>query len=76
MLGMSGEEAQRLRAVILPGYQEAFRIIFLIMAALAALAFVIAFLMMPQVELSRPDDEKFRSKDSTDSEQVGTNDKA
>ncbi|EXF74805.1 multidrug resistance protein fnx1 [Colletotrichum fioriniae PJ7] len=53
-------EAQRLRAAILPGYRRAFRIIFLVMAGLAAVAFFVAFFLMPQVELSRPDDAKLK----------------
>ncbi|OHF01840.1 multidrug resistance protein fnx1 [Colletotrichum orchidophilum] len=53
-------ESQSLRAVILPSYRRAFRIIFLVMAGLAAVAFLVAFFMMPQVELSRPDEAKLR----------------
>ncbi|KXH68677.1 multidrug resistance protein fnx1 [Colletotrichum salicis] len=54
------DEAQSLRATILPGYRKAFRIIFLVMAGLAAAAFFVAFFLMPQVELSRPDDAKLK----------------
>ncbi|KAL2882156.1 hypothetical protein SGCOL_002421 [Colletotrichum sp. CLE4] len=53
-------EAQSLRAAILPGYRKAFRVIFLVMAGLAAVAFFVAFFLMPQVELSRPDDAKLK----------------
>lgn len=57
---MSEREADRIRAVLTPAYRTGFRVIFLTGAALCALAFVIAFFMLPQVELSRPDDEKLR----------------
>ncbi|KAI2609044.1 MFS general substrate transporter [Hypoxylon fragiforme] len=54
------EESQRIRLVLIPAYREGFRIIFLIGASLAAVAFVISWFMMPQIELSRPDDEKLK----------------
>ncbi|KAK6212099.1 multidrug resistance protein fnx1 [Colletotrichum tabaci] len=57
---LSPTESDRLRAAILPGYRRAFRIIFLVMSGLAAVAFFVAFFMMPQVELSRPDDAKLK----------------
>ncbi|KAF4826702.1 Efflux pump dotC [Colletotrichum tropicale] len=53
---MSQADADQARAVLLPGYRKAFRIIFLVMAGLASVAFFVAFFLMPQVELSRPDD--------------------
>lgn len=34
--------------------------VFIVGAALCAFAFVIAFFMMPQIELSRPDDAKLK----------------
>ena len=34
--------------------------IFIVGASLAAFAFVLAFVLMPQVELSRPDDAKLK----------------
>ena len=57
---VSEAEANRIRGVLIPAYRKGFRIIFITGAALCALAFVIAFFMLPQVELSRPDDEKLR----------------
>lgn len=57
----SGEEADRVRAAILPAYRRGFRIIFLIGAALAAFAFVLCFFLMPHIELRRADDEKLKA---------------
>ncbi|KAG8416610.1 hypothetical protein J3458_007184 [Metarhizium acridum] len=57
---VSPEEADRIRAILFPAYQRGFRIIFIIGASLAAFAFVLAFFLMPQVELSRPDDQKLK----------------
>ncbi|KAI1654007.1 MFS general substrate transporter [Daldinia decipiens] len=54
------DEALRIRSVLIPAYRHGFRVIFLVGASLAAFAFVIAWFMMPQVELSRPDDEKLK----------------
>ncbi|KAI3316730.1 major facilitator superfamily domain-containing protein [Xylariaceae sp. AK1471] len=55
------DEAEHIRMILIPAYRHAFRVIFLLGASLAALAFVIAFVLMPQVELSRPDDEKLKA---------------
>lgn len=57
---VSGDEAAKIRAIVIPAYRRAFRIIFLTGASLAVLAFFIALFLMPQVELSRPDDEKLK----------------
>ncbi|KAF5506436.1 Efflux pump dotC [Colletotrichum siamense] len=57
---MSQADADQARAVLLPGYRKAFRIIFLAMAGLASVAFFVAFFLMPQVELSRPDDKDLK----------------
>lgn len=54
------DEAQRIRQVLIPAYRHGFRIIFLVGASLAVIAFFIALFMMPQVELSRPDDAKLQ----------------
>ncbi|KNG90697.1 MFS drug transporter [Aspergillus nomiae NRRL 13137] len=54
------EEAERARSLLIPAYRKGFRIIFLIGAALAAFAFVLAFWLMPQVSLNRADDEKLK----------------
>ncbi|KAI1197785.1 major facilitator superfamily domain-containing protein [Nemania serpens] len=53
-------EADHVRSVLVPAYRHAFRVIFLLGSSLAAFAFVLAFFLMPQVELSRPDDEKLK----------------
>ncbi|EFY98794.2 MFS general substrate transporter [Metarhizium robertsii ARSEF 23] len=57
---VSPEEADRVRAILFPAYKRGFRIIFIVGASLAAFAFVLAFFLMPQVELSRPDDQKLK----------------
>lgn len=44
----------------MPAYQRGFRIVFIIGASLAALAFFLAVALMPQVELNRADDEKLK----------------
>ncbi|RGP60402.1 hypothetical protein FLONG3_10868 [Fusarium longipes] len=49
-------EAKVIQSVLIPAYREGFRIIFLIGAGVASLAFVLAFILMPQVNLTRPDD--------------------
>ncbi|KAI8957048.1 MFS general substrate transporter [Daldinia sp. FL1419] len=54
------DEASRVRSILVPAYRRGFRVIFLVGASLAAVAFVIAWFMMPQVELRRPDDEKLK----------------
>ena len=53
-------EADRIRGILIPAYRKGFRVIFIVGAALCAVAFVVAFFMMPQVELSRPDDAKLK----------------
>lgn len=47
--------------MLIPAYKRGFRIIFLIGAALAAFAFCLAFVLMPQVGLKREDDEKLKA---------------
>ncbi|GAB1214610.1 hypothetical protein ATERTT37_003774 [Aspergillus terreus] len=58
---LPADEAEHARALLIPAYKRGFRIIFLIGAALAALAFVLAFVLMPQVGLKRDDDEKLKA---------------
>lgn len=60
--GVSTEEADRLKGIILPAYRQGFRTIFLVGSALAAVAFFVALFLMPQVELARPDDAKLKAK--------------
>ncbi|KAJ3579011.1 hypothetical protein NPX13_g1554 [Xylaria arbuscula] len=57
---LPADEAEHVRSVLIPAYRHAFRVIFILGASLAAFAFVLAFGLMPQVELSRPDDEKLK----------------
>lgn len=57
---MSSSEAGRIRDVLIPAYRKGFRVIFIVGAALCAVAFVVAFFMMPQVELKRADDDKLK----------------
>ncbi|GFG21734.1 uncharacterized MFS-type transporter C1399.02 [Aspergillus udagawae] len=58
--GLSADEAERVRALVVPAYKRGFRIIFVIGGALAAFAFCLAFVLMPQVELNRADDAKLK----------------
>ncbi|KAM0417159.1 hypothetical protein ACHAPT_012868 [Fusarium lateritium] len=57
---VSSSEAERIRSVLIPAYRKGFRVIFLIGASVAALAFVLAFFLMPQVDLARPDDAQLK----------------
>ncbi|SCV37385.1 related to tetracycline efflux protein (otrb) [Fusarium fujikuroi] len=57
---VSSSEAERIRSVLIPAYRQGFRIIFLIGAGVASLAFVLAFFLMPQVDLTRPDDSRLK----------------
>ncbi|KAL4889841.1 major facilitator superfamily domain-containing protein [Aspergillus ambiguus] len=58
---LPADEAAHARALLIPAYKRGFRIIFLIGASLAAFAFVLAFVLMPQVGLKRADDEKLKA---------------
>lgn len=57
---VSDDKAGRVRAVLIPAYRKGFQVVFITGAALCAFAFAIAFFMMPQVALSRPDDAKLK----------------
>lgn len=63
--------------MLVPAYKKGFRIIFLIGAALAALAFLLAWWLMPQVGLQRDDDEALKAEGErrvrgmSDEEKVG-----
>lgn len=56
----AGREMDVLRLALSAGYQKGFRIVFIVGAVLNAVAFLAAWLLMPQVELARPDDEKLK----------------
>ncbi|KAJ5778260.1 hypothetical protein N7520_001506 [Penicillium odoratum] len=55
----AGDEAH-IRSVLIPAYRKGFRIIFLIGAALSALACLLAFWLIPQTELGRADDDALK----------------
>lgn len=57
---LPADEAEHARSLIIPAYRKGFRIIFIIGAALSALAFVLAVVLMPQVTLNRDDDKKLK----------------
>lgn len=46
--------------MLIPAYQSGFRIIFIIGASLAALAFFLSWWLVPQVGLRRDDDEALK----------------
>ncbi|GFN10866.1 hypothetical protein AtubIFM56815_008436 [Aspergillus tubingensis] len=54
------DEAATVRALLIPAYKRGFRIVFTMNAALAALAFLLAVGLMPQVGLERADDERLK----------------
>ncbi|KUJ13623.1 MFS general substrate transporter [Mollisia scopiformis] len=49
-----------LKEEFIAAYKKGFRIVFLLGAGLAALAFIFAFALLPQLELSRPDEVKLK----------------
>lgn len=57
---LSTKDADHVRDVLTPAYQKGFRIIFLISASLAAVAFFLAIWLMPQVGLNRADDKALK----------------
>jgi hypothetical protein len=57
---ISAAQASKNRQEITPAYRDGFRIIFIMGASLAGLAFCLCFVLMPQVQLDRPDDEKLK----------------
>ncbi|CEI65858.1 unnamed protein product [Fusarium venenatum] len=57
---VSSNEAKRIRSVLIPAYRQGFRIIFVIGAGAASLAFILAFILMPQVNLTRSDDSRLK----------------
>lgn len=56
----SAADAANIRSVLIPAYKKGFRIIFIVGAALAAVAFFLAVWLMPQVELKRDDDQALK----------------
>ena len=55
------ERTETIRAALISAYQQGFRIIFIVGAALNAVAFIAAWFMMPQVELNRKDDAQLKA---------------
>ena len=56
----SAQEAAHIRSILIPAYQRGFRTIFLVGAVLAATGFFLACGLIPQVELSRADDDALK----------------
>lgn len=56
----SPEEVERIRSVLIPAYQKGFRVIFILCSALAGLAFILAYFLMPHISLKRADDKKLK----------------
>jgi hypothetical protein len=65
-----GATPEHVRQHINEAYRDAFRIIFLVGAFLAAFAFLVAFFLMPQVELTRADDNKLKEEGKKFDEQL------
>ncbi|KAI4714072.1 hypothetical protein J4E89_001522 [Alternaria sp. Ai002NY15] len=67
------ERTDLVRAALATAYQQGFRIVFIVGAVLNALAFVAAWFLMPQVELSRKDDAQLKEEGKKrDEEKRGT----
>ncbi|CAN9241052.1 unnamed protein product [Alternaria alternata] len=54
------ERTDLIRAALASAYQQGFRVVFIVGAVLNALAFIAAWFLMPQVELSRKDDAQLK----------------
>lgn len=54
------QRMDQIRVTLTSAYKEGFRIIFIVGAALNAIAFVAAWFLMPQVELARKDDAQLK----------------
>ncbi|KAK1515047.1 MFS drug transporter [Colletotrichum costaricense] len=57
---LSDEDAQRIRDVLAPAYQRSFKVIFELGSGLAAAGFFVAWVLMPHIDLARPDDHKLK----------------
>ncbi|KAJ5731180.1 uncharacterized protein N7483_005688 [Penicillium malachiteum] len=69
-------DAAHIRSVLIPAYQKGFRIIFLIGASLSALAFILAFCLIPHVELNRADDATLKEEAKKRAEKKSDEEKA
>jgi MFS family permease len=47
---------EKIREALIPAYEQAFRVVFIVGAALAAASFFLALFLLPQVDLNRADD--------------------
>ncbi|KAH7396397.1 major facilitator superfamily domain-containing protein [Pyrenochaeta sp. MPI-SDFR-AT-0127] len=66
------DRTEIVRAALASAYREGFRIVFIVGAALNALAFLAAWFLMPQVELNRQDDKQLKEEGlRRDTEQRG-----
>lgn len=65
-----------IKDVFVDAYKKGFKIIFLVGAGLSALAFVFAFTLLPQIELSRPDEEKLKEEGRKTDAQLAKEDEA
>ncbi|KAJ6015614.1 hypothetical protein N7540_010205 [Penicillium herquei] len=72
----SDSDAAHIRSVLIPAYQKGFRIIFLIGASLSALAFVLAFFLIPHVGLNRADDATLKEEAKKRAEKKADEEKA
>ena len=59
--GLSGvQDPEQVRKLFIDGYRKGFRYIFYVGSGLCALSFVAAWFLLPQVELTRSDEEKLK----------------
>jgi hypothetical protein len=65
-----GASPEHVRQHINEAYRDAFRVIFLAGAGLATVAFILAFFLMPQVELNRADDNRLKAEGKKVDEQL------
>ncbi|KAJ5734332.1 hypothetical protein N7493_003118 [Penicillium malachiteum] len=72
----SDSNVANIRSVLVPAYQKGFRIIFLINASLCALAFILAFFLIPHVELNRADDATLKEEAKKRAEKKSDEEKA
>lgn len=60
---LSVQDARRIREVLVPAYQRTFKIIFYLGASLAAVAFFVAFFLMPHIDLACGSNNKPKEED-------------
>lgn len=57
----SVQNINELRGLFIDGYRRGFKTIFYVGAGLSALAFAAAWFLLPQIELTRPDEERLKA---------------